>query len=114
MELTDYAMVVSFANAKACKVVARAIKVPTGAIRVFNAVIFRTSQGKYTTPGQIYAQKVAPQTLTRSYISLLVNRGLLERRWLGAVVLKPTLSGHQAAALFQRQLRETCRSFERA
>lgn len=111
MELTDYALAVSFAEPLARKATAKANKLPPGAIRVLNGVAFRHTQGENTRPRHLYAQKIGPASAVRAFVAQLIKAGLLQRStgrsW---VTLRMTLAGLGVVSQFQRHLREAVKN----
>jgi hypothetical protein len=113
-ELTDNALLVSFAAPKALRTVAKKFKVSTGAIRVLNAILFRKSTGKSTSSAHLQASKTSARTLLRANIAELVTAGLLERQTGRGPWLRLTLQALGAESEFQRELRTHIRQFSQA
>ena len=101
----DYALLVSFAAPKATRTVAKKYQVPTGAIRVLNAIIYRDTLGKSTSSAQIQVPKAATATRTRANIAALCSAGLVQRQRGRGPWLRLTTTGISAGFLFQRELR---------
>ena len=115
MELPDYALFVSFAEARARKLVAKENNLPSGAIRVLNGIAFRHSQKKNTHSKDIYAEKLASPTLLRAYLAKLVDAGMVQRiKFAGRSHLSITLTGLGLVSQFQRELRTNMRQFSQA
>lgn len=99
------------AEPKARKAVASAYGIPSGVLPVLAAIGFRSGQGDFTHPRELYEANMGAATLIRRYVALLVRANMVERTTTGRRMLRPTLKGHEALGKYEREMREGVLAF---